>query len=275
MQRLASQILLPPKDLSPYVECIRIANYSGNEELSIKACPNGTPGMLFQSSQGRSAIRSIATSSGRATTVPILFLYGQITELSVMDFACPFTTIQVVLWPSAIKTLFNMDASGLRNSSVPLTVFSRQLERQLLATDDDQIRINLITSFLMERLTGAGPQDTLVEKCLHTIHANVGSITAGELPKQFHISERQLQKRFIQHVGISPQLYIRIKRFNEALRLMDSGAYETLGDIAHALNFHDHSHFFHDVKLFSGVTPTSISQKVNDFRHDQGGSSYF
>jgi len=275
MKGIVSKIISPPEELNLYVECMRIANYSGEEELSIKACPNGTPGILFQSSNGQSAIKNITTSSGRATTVPILFLYGQITELSVMDFARPFTTIQVVLRPSAIKMLFDMDASALRHSSMTLTAFSKRLESQLLAANDDQTRISLLTDFLMDRLKDADPQDTLVEKCLDSIDANIGSITAGELPKQFHVSERQLQKRFIQNVGISPQLYIRIKRFNEALRLMDSGKYETLGDIAHVLNFHDHSHFFHDIKVFSGVAPTSISQKVNDFQHSKGGSSYF
>lgn len=81
-------------------------------------------------------------------------------------------------------------------------------------------------------------------------------------------------KRFVQTVGVTPQFYIRVRRFNESIRLMDTGQYERLSDVAHALNFHDQSHFIRDIKQFSGITPRSIYQKVNEFHHDQIGASY-
>ncbi|MGF9914018.1 hypothetical protein ABEX47_31630 [Paenibacillus ehimensis] len=46
--------------------------------------------------------------------------------------------------------------------------------------------------------------------------------------EHLHIPERQFQKRFMQTVGVTPQFYIRVKRFNEAIRLMDTGEYERL-----------------------------------------------
>jgi len=69
-------------------------------------------------------------------------------------------------------------------------------------------------------------------------------------------------------------LYIRVKRFNEAIRLIKTGQFERLTDVAYALNFYDQSHFIRDIKAFSGMTPKSLSQKVDDFHHDQVGYSY-
>jgi len=37
------------------------------------------------------------------------------------------------------------------------------------------------------------------------------------------------------------------------------------------LNFSDQSHFIRDIKAFSGMTPTSLSQQVDDFHHEQAG----
>ena len=74
-------------------------------------------------------------------------------------------------------------------------------------------------------------------------------------------------------MGISPFSYIRVRRFNEALRLMQTGQYDTLTEVAYALNFHDQSHFIRDIKTFTGITPKSLSQKVNDFFHNQAGYS--
>jgi AraC-like DNA-binding protein len=46
---------------------------------------------------------------------------------------------------------------------------------------------------------------------------------------------------------------------------MKTGRFGRLTDVAHALNFYDQSHFIRDIKAFSGVTPKSLSQKVDDF----------
>jgi len=69
-------------------------------------------------------------------------------------------------------------------------------------------------------------------------------------------------------VGLSPQFYIRVKRFSEAIRLMQTGRYERLTDVAHSLNYYDQSHFTRDIKAFSGITPKSLFQKVDDFQSD-------
>jgi AraC-like DNA-binding protein len=54
---------------------------------------------------------------------------------------------------------------------------------------------------------------------------------------------------------------------------MKTKQFERLTDVAQALNFYDQSHFIRDLKEFSGITPKSIFQKVDNF-HDQGGFSY-
>jgi AraC-like DNA-binding protein len=55
---------------------------------------------------------------------------------------------------------------------------------------------------------------------------------------------------------------------------MKTRQYDTLTDVAYALNFHDQSHFIREIKTFTGVTPKNLSQKVDDFYHNQAGYSY-
>jgi AraC-like DNA-binding protein len=64
-----------------------------------------------------------------------------------------------------------------------------------------------------------------------------------------------------------------VKRFNEAIRLIKTGQFERLTDVACALNFSDQSHFIHDFQALAGTTPKSLSQRVDDFYHDQVGYS--
>jgi len=120
-------------------------------------------------------------------------------------------------------------------------------------------------SAMRSMLKQAKTRDRLVEESLRFIHQHIGSITIKYLLEHLHLSERQFERRFTQTVGISPQLYLRVKRFNEAARLMKTGQFETLIDVAYALNFYDQSHFIRDIKAFSGITPKSLSQKEDAF----------
>jgi AraC-like DNA-binding protein len=270
-------ILEPVEVLKRDVEYFRIAEYVGEEGVTIKVCPNGFPGIVFQHSNGQPAIRSIVTSSGRIVNMPpTLFLYGQVTELSVMNYKNePYTTVQAVLKPHALKTLFGLNASALTNGSIGYQEFDAEdLNIQLIKAQSNEEYINLFTNFLLGKLKLFKPRDTIVEESMSYIHSNISNITVKNLLGQLYLSERQFEKRFVKAVGVSPQFYIRVKRFNEAMKLIDSGKFDRLSDVAQVLNYFDQSHFIRDIKVFSGITPKSISQKIVDFHHDQIGSSY-
>jgi AraC-like DNA-binding protein len=274
--RIEFTILPAPETLNKVVDRFRIAHYVGKGKLAIRVCPHGFPGIVFQHSQGRSAIENIVKNDGQVFHAPTLFVHGQVTQLSVMNFKGPYLTIQVVLKPHALKSLFDLaDASLLTNGAMEPGQFGAEtLNTQLLDANDDQQRLDLLTDFLCRKLEQANENDPLIEESLNFINQNLASVTINSLVQHFYISKRQFQKRFVRAVGIPPQYYIRVKRFNEAMKLIDTGKYETLADVAYALGFFDQSHFIRDIKEFSGITPTSISQKANDFHRDRVGSSY-
>jgi AraC-like DNA-binding protein len=273
MGSIKFNILPAPEILKNDVEFFRIANYTGEERLAINVCLNGLPGIVFQHNQGWSPLENIITPSRCNSYVPTLYIYGQTTEPGVLNHKKgPYTMTQVILKPYALKTLLGLNASVLTNGLVELNEFSAEdLNVQLIEANNEQEHITLLTNFLLAQLKQEKTRDKLVEESLNLIHKNIGSITVKNLLEHLNISERQFERRFSQTVGISPQFYIRVKRFNEAIRLMKTRQFERLTDVAYALNFYDQSHFIRDIKEFSGITPKSLSQKVDDFHHDQGG----
>lgn len=269
--------LFPPSSrLARDVEGMRVATYNGNESLTVKTCPNGLPGLVFHASRSGAAIESLGTRSATLDTVPSLFLHGQGTEPSTMVFKPePFVSIQVVLKPYALYTIFGVDASSLFLGMLQSADFGgEQLEWQLTKAATTTERITLLQNFLEEKLTQAPGRDVIVEKAVTFIEEHVATATVKDLLNFLDIPERQLQKRFAKVVGGSPQQFIRVKRVNEALRLMSTGQYARLSDVAYALNYYDQAHFIRDVKALSWVTPKSITQKVNEFNQDLGGASY-
>ncbi len=274
MSSLKFDILPAPAVLRGEVECIRVIEHRREEGAAIKVFPNGLPGIVFQHDNGNSALENIITPS-HISRVPTSFLYGAGTEPSTMNFKKgSYTSIQVVFKPQALNTLLGLNASALTNGFAELNEFSLEdLNLQLMEAGTQRKRVTLLTDFLFAKLKQSKSRDPLVEESLHLIHQNITFIDVRHLLKRLAISERQFERRFSQTVGIAPQAYIRVKRFNEAIRLMKTRQYAKLTDIAYALNFHDQSHFIRDVKTLSGLTPRTISQEAENFQ-DQSGLSY-
>ncbi len=273
MNAVTSQITLPPDDLKTDVECFRLATYQGSEALIIRVFPNGFPGILFQHSGPDSAITHLATDSVHRTHVPLLFVYGQIIQKSIMHFKFPFETLQVVLKPHALRSIFGLDAASLTNTSLNLAASRPELQTQLLSANKDTQQ-NLLINFLRQEKGRVGLPDPAIEQALDLINHDPSSLTVESLYIAADLSGRQFQKRFKQAVGMDAGHFIRIKRINQAYELMKTGHYRRLVDIAHELNFHDQSHFIRDIKAFTGIIPTNIFQNVDEFYRDQVGLSY-
>jgi AraC-like DNA-binding protein len=262
-----------PDPLKSDVESIRIAQHSGE---TIHVCLNCLPGIVFQHHNGHSPLDNIVTRSGFRQGAPTLFVYGQITEPGIMHHKnVPFTTIQVVLKPHALQTLLGIKASALTNAVVPLNEFAAEdLNLRLMEAGSTRECIALVTGFLAAKLMRAKTRDCLIEESLSLIQKSAGCISVKFLLERLNISERQFERRFIQTVGIAPQFYIRVKRFNAAIRLMQTRQFEKMTDVAHALNFYDQSHFIRDIKAFSGITPKSLFEKMGAFEQSQSVYAY-
>lgn len=268
--------LAPPKILQNAVECFMLNKLNSNERVEIKVFSNGVPGIVFHHKDGHPAIESILTQSGRKTSPPTLFVCGPGTESSFMTFARgSYSVLQVILKPHALKTLFGINALTLKDQAAELNEFSTvDLNELLMNACGEREQVGLLTDFLISKLNQVNARDELVEEGLCLIQKKIGTIHVRALAGYLDISERQFERRFGQTVGMSPSSYIRVRRFNEAMRLIKSGRYNSLTDVAYALNFHDQSHFIREIKAFTGITPKILMQRADDFYHNQAGYSF-
>jgi AraC-like DNA-binding protein len=258
------KIIPIPKPLQADVACIRIVEHDSS---AINVCLNGLPGIVFQHRDGYSPVKNITTSRGMVTDAPTLYVYGQMTEPGVMNHKPgTFTTTQIILKPHALHTMLGINATVLTNSMVDLAEFgSGDLNQQLFESGEEGAA--LLIHFLVKKRHEVDRRDSLIEGSLRVIQQYVGSVTLRDLLDHVNLSERQFEKRFSQTVGLSPHFYLRVKRFHEAVHLMQTRRFETLTDVAHSLNFYDQSHFIRDIKAFSGVTPRNLLHKLDDFQH--------
>jgi AraC-like DNA-binding protein len=276
MSVIQSRFIPVPDVLRRDIECIRTFDHTGDIGASINVAAGGAPGITFHHAAGRPAIDHISIA-GREIVMPTLFLYGPGTAPSVMHYTGGHhRTVLIVLKPHALNTVFGLNAAALAGTNVDVREFTHEdINGQLMDARDAGVQAGLLTTFLIAQLDAqrAG-RDPLVEEALRLIDTFTASVTVKGLLERLSLSERQFERRFLQSVGITPQSYIRIKRFQEALRCISTGQHRRLTDIAHALNYYDQSHFIRDIKAFSGMTPKGLLQIENIDHHPQAGTSW-
>ncbi len=145
------------------------------------------------------------------------------------------------------------------------------------ASDFESFRDQLLSQPDLESTFEAAENFILSRIALHQIDKRLptavsllknNQLNMDELSDILCLSNRGFRKLFIQQVGLSPNYYKKIMRFNKAALDMMNSAAPSLTRIALENDYYDQSHFIKDFKQFAGITPTQ-------FLRDKGITSDF
>src|SRR5690606_29757934 len=81
------------------------------------------------------------------------------------------------------------------------------------------------------------------------------------LSKKYKLSERQMQRKFKQSIGVSARTYSQLVKFEKSLPKLSRAHYGDLTAIAYDLEYADQAHFNREFKAFSGFTPYEFVRK--------------
>jgi len=90
-----------------------------------------------------------------------------------------------------------------------------------------------------------------------------GLAAVKELAEVSHISERQLNRRFKDGLGMSPKEYLAMTRFMHALSNIKKHPQLSLTELAFESAYFDQSHFIHSCRLYSGLSPGELRSRKN------------
>jgi AraC-like DNA-binding protein len=82
-----------------------------------------------------------------------------------------------------------------------------------------------------------------------------GSTPINAILKEDPSKRRQLERKFIRQIGISPKQLGKVVRLQTALKLLLNKRDESLTHIAYESKYYDQAHFIKDFKEFTGINP--------------------
>jgi methylphosphotriester-DNA--protein-cysteine methyltransferase len=93
-------------------------------------------------------------------------------------------------------------------------------------------------------------------EALHLIYTRRGIITIEELLKKIPVTERQLERKFKEHIGDSPKRFSDIIKFQKFLKLLRSHpSDQKISDAVYDGGYYDQAHLNNYFKKITGVTP--------------------
>lgn len=263
----SSHIIASHPNLHSVVKEIEILETSAPNGL-VRLKPHfaqGTPGLIFHQGDNPLLLFQDNHPIEKPKILGQLTLFGQITRPTMFKASGCLNVIVVHFHPEVIKILYGIPASELLDQFLDFTFLrlpgSTDLIDKLQHCTPILGQLSLLLHYISENLVNSN----LVEKknLSHTIKMLTNEdlhISLGHLSTQLNCSQRTLQRKFLDHVGVTPQQYQRICKFNRAIGQINTGTFESLTMVAHNYGFSDQSHFTRTFKEFTGVTP---SQYIN------------
>lgn len=97
-----------------------------------------------------------------------------------------------------------------------------------------------------------------IQHAINLIDSRYGDIKVRDIATSCNLSERQLERLFLEQVGITPKLYARIRRFRSVLNVFADPASDEkprLAELAAEYGYTDQSHLIRDFARFSHPLP--------------------
>ena len=187
---------------------------------------------------------------------------GQFTQLINRYTSAEFLMILVVFRSGALNRLTGIDSSALTNRAVDAeAVFGNELKHlneKLNSTDSYREMIGLVNEFLINRVKASLkdllPVDQAIQYYLH--HPQVASVK--NLSSLSCLSHRQLERRFMERIGINPKTFLKIIRFNRSYFSHLRQPHVSWSILANYCGYTDYQHMVKDYKEFTGTTMVQL-----------------
>ncbi|WP_272473889.1 DUF6597 domain-containing transcriptional factor [Baekduia alba] len=251
--------LAPPPALARHVECLWVHRIGGPPPPEgRRLLPDGRVNMVWIADVGV-RVAGPAQRYLKPPPLPRMLAFG------------------VRFRPGAAPYLLRTDASDLVDMHVHLADvqprLARRIDERLRAAATPQAALRALAGELARHLTEAEWPDATVQAAIAALDAPAATVTGAAAAA--HVSERELQRRFVRDVGYAPKTLQRVLRFQRFMSLLQlphvlhgepgapRGLRVELAGAAALAGYADQSHLSREARRLAGLSP----RQLVDYRH--------
>lgn len=247
----------PSKELSQYIKHYLFLDNTETAVQKFRLFSDGNTGLVFSV---KSKLISGINKYEIKEYLPASFLYGQLNGFKDLYAENEITLIIVVFQPSGIHQLLGIHASEFHDSIIPVEdVFDQKITvlQEKLSEQNNQTRVELLNHFFRSMIPAKPVSNQfLIDNSLHFIIANKGHFSIKQLVEYTGYTERHLERKFKECIGLNPKKFGNVVRLHHFLKLLKDKTEDTnLTTICYDAGFSDQSHLIKEFRKHTGITP--------------------
>ncbi|GAA4431245.1 AraC family transcriptional regulator [Bremerella cremea] len=200
------------------------------------------------------------------------WLFGTSTEATDISLGTGNHYLGIRFRPGQARHFIDIGAQALTDNAEEATPLLRFSLEPLWDALDDGSHGKLLDGMLQQHLHHSSPVEKPIDAVVDWIERSRGSVSIAEAAGMYGKSRRQLERDFLDLVGVSPKLFASIVRFEQVTQLLRQPQL-ALASVALNCGFTDQSHMTNEFRRLAGCTPKRYRQQHVAFFQDGADAS--
>ncbi|GAB4049703.1 DUF6597 domain-containing transcriptional factor [Spirosoma litoris] len=255
----------PSPQLAHLVKHYLILENTSSAEHTYRFFPDGNPGLVFSYADPFTEGRDFAAASNQYHN----FFYGQANQYHDLKAGKTISLLVVVLQPWGLHALSGLPGIETRNMRLsldnllaPVAVDVQQAKQRDCSGPLERIR--QIEEFLSKLSPPAlTPETRFVQQAVQQIYQTNGMLSIQQILQGLGTTERSLERRFEQVIGLRPKQFSRIIRLQNSLKIHRQKPTLNLTELTYCAGYYDQAHFIREFNQLVGLTPKQYEANPN------------
>lgn len=249
-----------PESLNPFVKDIYVFRGEAGQKHSLPFYADGFPGIIYSRSEHPFYYMP------RNKKLSDFYLYGQTIQPISLDTQGEYLLVGMRLYPFVARILLGVNPKELNDDCYELELLdgvdtSTTLNQLREAVDAPRI-VSILTDYFHKlRANSSITSDHRVQLAINYILNSRGTQSINKIREEVYISERTLERKFTQEIGVTPKQFARFIQFSSSLQQVTEENYYQLTEVGFDNGYADQSHFIRTFKGFTGRTPSEFQNQ--------------
>lgn len=264
-------LVKPPPPLSRFVELLWYYEEAPKPHQKERLMPDGCISLVINLQEDQIRLYD-ADEVNKVQKLSGCTLGGPHSKSFLIDTDEQTCVVGVSFRAGGAGPFLNVPSDELQNQHMNLEDLwgrlARDLRERSLAAKSPRDKLRIVELMLLERAAGILDGQPVVEYAVENFLAQPATARIAQVAGETGFSSRRFIELFKQHVGMTPKLFCRVRRFQRVLRRITRGRPVNWSDVALDGGYFDQAHFIHDFRAFSGINPSKYLADYKDFpRH--------
>ena len=174
--------------------------------------------------------------------------------------------IFVELHPVALYHLYKNPLRTFTDRFTPIDAAAENEHTdRILNASDIHAKLSLVRGFLETHLPVHQIMKDNVYCLTQWVEQRGGQVSVAEMARLLGLGERQVERVFLEKMGVSPKYYTKMVQMRQAVNLVMGKGDKLLTDVLYEKGHYDAAHFNKDFKRFIKINPKQFLQEDSPF----------